>query len=219
MTATRSILILSPQPMIAALVGMLVELTGHHPVFAETTEPPLEALRRLRPLAVILVDADMDIAHSDLLFALAARNQIGVVVFGHRAEPREVGEVASHRHIPWFTLPPSLDQLSVAIAKASGGERVARQSDRRQPAHADVAADGTRLFRDTSGRNWIVYDRRASVDRRSADHLAGGSIDDDPSARVFVAEDGETRYYALAASDSGRSDADMLEEQLARARL
>jgi hypothetical protein len=219
MTTPRSILILSQQPMIAALVAMLVELIGERPVFAESAEPPLDALKRLRPLAVILIDAEMELARSDLLFALAARNEVGVVVFGYGARPRDIGEVASHRSIPWFTLPPKLERLSIAIATASGSEPVARVAERRQAAHAGVALDGTRLFCDASGRNWIVYDRRGSVDRRSSERIVGGSIGDDETARIFVAEDGETRYYALGATESPRSDAAVLEDQLSRAVL
>src|SRR5947208_17121846 len=91
MPMAGSVLVLADEPVIAALVGMLVELAGHQPVFATAGEPFINALRRLRPLAVVVIGADVDDAKSDLFYAAAARRGIGVVVFGSQTHTRIIG--------------------------------------------------------------------------------------------------------------------------------
>lgn len=207
-----SILILSEQPVLAALVGVLVELTGSQPVFAETNEQPADALQRLRPLAVILVDCELGTAHSDLFFALAARKRVGVAVFGSDAQARRIGEIAAARAIPWFTLPPGPDRIRAAIeaAMTSNTSHQERGAERRHLADATpVAADGTRILRDTVGRHWMVYDRRGLGERRSAkDAIAD---------RVFIAEDGETRHCMISELEQRDESLTALERQLERA--
>lgn len=73
-----------------------------------------------------------------------------------------------------------------------------------------TAPDGTRILRDTMGRRWMVYDRRGAVDRR-------GSVRGEITDRIFVAEDGETRSYAIGEGDTTESGTAVLERQLARA--
>lgn len=218
MSAVGSILVLSQQPVLAALVGMLVELAGRAPVFPTADEPPSDAIRRLSPLAVILIDAEADAARSDMFFAVAARSQIGVVVFGSEREARRVAEVAASRRIPWITLPPEVDRLRHAIRFAAERgrpreraprERTPRQAERRQVPDAVRAPDGTNIFRDGFGRHWMIFDRRAARDRR-----ADG--DRETADLVFVAEDGETRHCIIATSDLEHASARDLEAQLGR---
>jgi hypothetical protein len=213
MTMVGSILILSEQPVIAALVGMLVELTGAMPAFANPAEQAADALQRVRPLAVILIDAEMTTARSDLFFALAARKDIRVAVFGSDARAREIAEVAARRRIPWLTLPPNVERLSMVLGLTDGERAGTRQQQRRQPAESIVAADGTCILRDAGGRHWMVYDRRQSGERRSSESESAADATD----RVFVAEDGETRCYALSEAGVAGSETSVLEEQLARA--
>ena len=157
-----------------------------------------DALTRLRPLAVILIDAEMTAARSDLFFALASRKQIGVAVFGSGNHAREIAEIAVRRQIPWLTLPPDVERLTAVIYLLWGKKTASRQRDRRGPAETVVSPDGTCILRDTSGRHWIVYDRRSATDRRINER---GEIGD----RVFVAEDGETRHCELPAGRVGRT--------------
>jgi hypothetical protein len=210
MTTVGPVLILTEQPVIAALVGMLVELAGCDVVFPAVAEQPADALTRLRPLAVILIDAEMSAARSDLLFALASRKQIGVAVFGSGERAREIAEIAALRQIPWLTLPPDVDRLSAVIDRLCGKKTAARTHERREPAETVLSADGTCILRDAAGRHWIVYDRRSAGDRRTNDRTEIGN-------RVFVAEDGETRHCELPAGESREHTANILEEQLARA--
>lgn len=185
--------------MIAALVGVLLELEGCQPVFPNAEEGPAAALQRLRPLGAVLVDCDVGAAQSDLFFAVAKRHDIHVVVFGSTHVAERIARIASARGISWFTLPSEPERLRNAL----GTRR--KQDSRRKTPEMIVAPDGTRILLDGVGRHWMVYDRRVG-ERRSPD--------DRPVDRVFVAEDGETRHCALLDANLGGSSAAELEAQL-----
>jgi len=189
--ATRlvgSVLIFGRDPMIAALVGMLVELTGRKPAFVRPGEHHVDALRRVRPAAMVLVDVSLDEARSDLFFAAANKVRVPTVIFGAESRARDIGEIAAHRGIPWFTIPPDPEHLAAALEAASGGERL-DASDRRRSAEVVHAADGTHIFSDSTGCRWLAYDRRATSARREVDR--DGAVD-----RVFVSEAGVIRTVA-----------------------
>lgn len=192
--------------MIAALVGVLLELDGCQPVFAGTQEASVEALQRLRPLGAVLVDCEAGTAESDLFFAAAHRGGTRVVVFGPSYLAGRICGIARTRHVSWFTLPPEPDRLRTALgARRKDG---ATEGRRRNP-EMTFAADGTRILFDRVGRHWMVYDRRVG-DRRS---LETSSVD-----RVFIAEDGEVRHCELADAAVGQSSAIELDAQLQNAR-
>jgi hypothetical protein len=148
------ILILSDEPVIAALVGILIELTGREPAFPHANESPADALERLRPLAVILVDCAFAAARSDVFFAMAAQKRVGVVVFGPDGHARDIGEIAAHRSIPWLVLPPSADDIATAFAACAMPPRVRRTTERRLNTELTICADGTSVFSDDDGRRW-----------------------------------------------------------------
>ena len=75
------VLILSPHVMTAALVGWYVELAMLEPAFAAPGEQPADALTRVKPLLVVLIDADSRDALSDLFAARAAKREVGLAIF------------------------------------------------------------------------------------------------------------------------------------------
>src|SRR5579885_3475886 len=117
------VLVLADGPVVAALIGMLVETTGRTPVFANPDEVPTDALERTRPIAAVIIDVSLNATESDLFFAAAAKWNIGVAVFGPETSARRIAEIAGDRRIPWFTMPPTADQLAIALDVATGGDR------------------------------------------------------------------------------------------------
>ena len=67
--------------MTLALVGLLVELAGFKPAFAEKGERPMDAIVRLRPLTAVLMDDMMELVHSDVFLAWAAQQRVPLAVF------------------------------------------------------------------------------------------------------------------------------------------
>ncbi len=190
----------------AALVGLLLELDKYEPAFALPDELPEEAVRRVRPFLVLLLDGAFDEASSDVFHARL--KGIPVVLF---ATPRNEGAVrtlANERNLPWFTMPVDRQTLVRAVREAAASLVTRSGHDRRHPT-AHRAPDGTLIFRDREGREWQVYDRRAG-ERRS--RSAG-----DNGYRAFVNHAGEEWWYELAPHEAIENSVDALERQLAAA--
>lgn len=203
MPDTGPVLVLTDQPIIAALIGLQLEVIGKQPVFPDAGETPTAALQRVRPVMVVLIDVALEAAQSDLLFALAARRGVGMVVFGADHHARRIAEIAAQRRVPWFVIPPDLMDLSVAV-DAALGQAPPIPGDRRSAPQASVTPDGAHLLRDAVGVRWMVYDRRSSA---RGDAPA-------PVQRVFVDAGGRSRVYAVAGLESTQPNAAMLQEQL-----
>jgi hypothetical protein len=191
---------------VAALVGMLLELEKYEPAFALRDEPPEEAIRRVRPLLVLLLDGAFEEASSDVFHARLKGTP--VVLFATPKNEGAVRTVANDRSLPWFTMPVDRQTLARAIREAAATTVTRSGRDRRHPT-AHRAPDGTLIFRDREGREWQVYDRRAGERRARA---AG-----DNGYRAFVNHAGEEWWYELSPHEAVENSVDALERQLAAA--
>ena len=200
-------LIASDAPLVAALIGLLVESSGGQPLFPVLNESLSEAIARLRPVSLALVGVRLIEVRSDLFFALAERHGIRVVIFGPNQELREIADVVSRRGVAWFSLPPTQRGIDVAI-HSSQDRRAPVSEGRRRDAQASVAGDGTPLLVDQLGTHWLVYDRRASTERRQS----GRVVD-----RMFVSEQGERFSCDVDATIANDTSAFTLVHQLHRA--
>jgi hypothetical protein len=196
--------------MTAALLGMLLELEGYEPAFAQEGENAEAALARVRPLLVVLVDHALDVARSDLFLARAARRQVGIVLFGGHDTRDSASAWAQSRRVPWFRMPVDGTELRRAIEASTASFRLWRtDTDRRRSPRTETDATGMLVYHDRDGRRWHVYDRRSGERRRiSAD--SGGH-------RTFVNDAGEEWRVPMAATDFLDDSAAGLEKQLARA--
>ena len=98
--------------MTPALLGLLVETTGHTASFATPEEASAAAVRRIRP-AVIIVDCDHRDCTGDLVKAAA---EIGarLILFSASREPEYVRKIAAPSGSQSFTFPiepPRLDSM------------------------------------------------------------------------------------------------------------
>ena len=204
-------LILTPQAMAGALLGMLVELSQLEPVFADPSERPEDALARHLPVLVIVTDGDIDTFKSDLFIARAQHRGIGVVVFG-RASTDGAREWAKERGLPYLELPTDSEAFGRILDQATRQDRRSRLvGDRRRPPHTERSADGTLILQAESGERWYVYDRRGG-ERRGTGQLLSESY------RAFVNQDGVERRVALEPHEFMEKTPDALQQQLARAR-
>ena len=104
--------------MVAALVGLLLDPDQFDPTFPLARERPEDAIARVRPPLVLVLDCDLDAARSDLFFARTAKTRSAIVVFGTPTHRQDVAEVAQARGIPWVRLPTNRDALTNAIEAA-----------------------------------------------------------------------------------------------------
>ena len=217
------ILILARDPMLATLLGMFAELAGFVACFAEPDERGEAALARARPIFAVLVDGKLDAVQSDLFFAAAARQRVGVAIFGTPNDAVETPERVRARGVPLVDAPASVDEFTRLVESAQASEWWRRAGDRRQPPRdpfAERGPDGALVFVDRAGRRWHVYDRRGA-DRRAVPpvkaHLASEAAEA-ALVRLFVGDGGETWSYPLHDGDEAANSAEALEWQFSRAR-
>ena len=113
-------LILAREPVIATLIGMLLELDeDYEPAYPADGERAEEALARLRPppggRVVVLLDGEMDAAGSDLFFARAARARARVVLFGPPGDGTAIAAAARARGLPYCAMPCDRETLTAIL--------------------------------------------------------------------------------------------------------
>jgi DNA-binding NtrC family response regulator len=106
------VLILARDSVIAALIGMLVEMDGYDPAFPAPGEAAEQALARLRAPIVVCVDCDIPEVQSDLFFARVARSSARVVLFGAPGSEQRMKDLAARRSLHYFLLPT--DRVTLA---------------------------------------------------------------------------------------------------------
>lgn len=105
--------------MIAALLGLLLELEEYEPAFPLPDESAEEAIRRLRPPLVVVLDGELDAARSDLFHARATHAGARVALFCQPLVAAEVRAVARERNLPFFTMPVDRVALGAVLARLS----------------------------------------------------------------------------------------------------
>lgn len=114
-----TVLIISTEPVIGALLTLYVEAQRYRAVLAEESERPADAVAR-SGATVILVDADH---HDGCSPAFVARQQASgrrVIAFSPKMGPPELEQRVAHLHVPWFTLPLKSEQFGTVLAEALG---------------------------------------------------------------------------------------------------
>ncbi|WP_275834766.1 hypothetical protein [Roseisolibacter sp. H3M3-2] len=97
--------------MIAALVGMLLELEEYDPVFPAPDERPEDAIRRLRPPLIVVLDGQLAEARSDLFFARCVQAGARVAMFGEPVAADAVRAAARERRAAYFAMPVERREL------------------------------------------------------------------------------------------------------------
>jgi hypothetical protein len=105
------ILVLSSDPLAAALVGAAIELSGHAPRFSQSEESARAALLRVRPKLVV-VDCDHEEACAEAFIGPALMMGSRVMLFRSRRTRRDVSELATRLGLRVVEMPIEHDSLS-----------------------------------------------------------------------------------------------------------
>ncbi len=119
-SAKQQVLILARESVIAALIGLLLELEQYEPVFANPDEPYHDAIRRVRAPLVVILDGETDEARSDIFHARAAQIGARVVLFSEPVAADEVRDAARIRRLPFFAMPVDRATLGSILREAVG---------------------------------------------------------------------------------------------------
>lgn len=124
------VLILARDSVIAALIGMLVEMDGYDPAFPAPGEAAEQALARLRAPIVVCVDCDIPEVQSDLFFARVARSSAKVVLFSAPGGEERMKELAARRSLHYFVLPTDRATLARVLDAALQESRISPSRQR-----------------------------------------------------------------------------------------
>ena len=119
-SARQQVLILARESVLAALIGLLLELEQYEPVFAEPDERYDDAIRRVRAPLVVILDGASDEARSDIFHARAAQSGARVVLFSEPGGGDEVRAAARARHLPYFAMPVDRATLGAVLREVVG---------------------------------------------------------------------------------------------------
>jgi len=108
------VLVLSSDPLAAALVGAAIELAGHDPRFPHADEPVRAALLRVRPRLVV-IDCDHEEACSEAFIGPALMMGSRVMLFRSRRTRRDVSELATRLGLRVVEMPIEHDSLSEVL--------------------------------------------------------------------------------------------------------
>ena len=111
------ILILSADPVAAALLGALIETLGYTVKFARASERGDESLRRVRPKICMLDCDDPSVCNSEML-GRATMRRISVVIFGTSAALDRVRALALEHDIEVLLVPPDTPALASMLERA-----------------------------------------------------------------------------------------------------
>ena len=116
--SNNTILILSSDPLGAALMAAMVETLGYRVRFFHPPEAPDDAFKRERP-CVALVDCDDPVVLTDETLGRARMRNISVILFGQSSALQRVRQLVLDHELETLLLPSSLDELDDTLRRAA----------------------------------------------------------------------------------------------------
>ena len=113
----HAVLVLSSDPLAAALLGAAIELAGHAPRFPLSDEAARPALLRIRP-RLVLIDCDHEDGCSDAFIGPALMTGSRVLLFRSRRTRRDVSDLAGRLGVDVMDMPMEHESLTGTLARA-----------------------------------------------------------------------------------------------------
>jgi len=110
----QTILILANEDVISALLGAMVELDGHVPVFPAHDERPLAAVARHHP-TLLLLDCEHDLAWDEDAMRRIGSTDTRVLLFSAMRSQPEIELIADRYGIPAFVLPVAFREFTERV--------------------------------------------------------------------------------------------------------
>jgi hypothetical protein len=107
----NAVLVLSADPLAAALLGAAIDLAGLAPAFPHRDESPRAALLRVRPRLVV-IDCDHEDACSDAFVGPALMTGSRVVLFRSRRTQRDASEMVDRLGLRLVDMPQEHESLT-----------------------------------------------------------------------------------------------------------
>jgi len=111
-----AVAIVSPDPLLAALVGAAVEVIGYRAEFPRRDESPVDALRRIRP-AFLLIDCENPSATDEALLGRGLMTGARSFLFGSAECADRMGALAVRFDVELVVLPADVDALYDVLSR------------------------------------------------------------------------------------------------------
>jgi DNA-binding NtrC family response regulator len=118
MDASDKLLIISTDPLVAALLGGWAELARYRPVFDQGGEPPQAAVARHRP-GLLLVDIEHRDGASDAFLRRQREAGLPVILYGSGRRRDDVRSRAERHGLAWLLLPADQATFTDTLSKAA----------------------------------------------------------------------------------------------------
>jgi DNA-binding NtrC family response regulator len=113
----QAVLIISSDPLAAALLGAAVELSGHMPHFVRADERARAALLRVRP-RLVLIDCDHTEACSDEFVGPAIMTGARVILFRSNRSAADHGDFSDRLGLRILNMPTEHEAITTIITEA-----------------------------------------------------------------------------------------------------
>jgi hypothetical protein len=110
----QTALIISSDPLGAALIGAAVELAGFRVSYSHDGESSPDAIRRVKP-AVVLADASHALTASPASLGPALMTGAALVFYGPATRLRDLGVLAGSTQASLIVLPDDIDRLPALL--------------------------------------------------------------------------------------------------------
>ena len=111
------VLVLSRDPVAAALLGGLIETLGYAVCFARLPEVPEESVRRLHPRICLIDCTDAHSCRTEFL-ARATMRGVSVVIYGTTEALERARTTAMAHDIEMLRMPPTTEDLELVLQRA-----------------------------------------------------------------------------------------------------
>src|SRR6185503_16019548 len=128
---SNPVLVISSDPLAAALLGAAIELAGHAPRFPQSDESPRGALLRVRPRLVV-IDCDHEDACTEAFVGPALMTGSQVLLFRSRRTRRDVSEMVDRLGLRTVDITRAR-QLSACARRTRAAYRTRRSCRRSNP--------------------------------------------------------------------------------------
>jgi len=112
----HAVLVLSSDPLAAALLGAAIELAGHSPHFPQPDESARNALLRVRPRLVV-VDCDHEEACAEGFIGPALMTGSQVLLFRSRRTRRDTGDLGARLGVKTMEMPAEQETLTRLLSE------------------------------------------------------------------------------------------------------
>ena len=112
----NAVAIVSPDPLLSALVGAAVELIGYRAEFPRADESATMALRRLRP-AYLLIDAEDPAALDETVLGRGLMSGARIFLFGTEARVQSLRDFVARYHLELIVFPRDVAGLAEILSR------------------------------------------------------------------------------------------------------